>query len=64
MLVIHASGLVQTFHTRHGKEKTAVQAVDGVGIDVAEGEVVGFLGPNGAGKTGSPDASVGGFLGR
>ncbi|MCR6032583.1 ATP-binding cassette domain-containing protein [Nocardioides sp. zg-579] len=49
--MIHARGLVQTFHTGRGKEKKAVQAVDGVDIDVAEGEVVGFLGPNGAGKT-------------
>ena len=32
---------------RHG----AVQAVDGIGFDVAAGEVFGLLGPNGAGKT-------------
>ena len=49
--MIHARGLVQTFHTGQGKQKTEVRAVDGVDLDVAEGEVVGFLGPNGAGKT-------------
>jgi ABC-2 type transport system ATP-binding protein len=49
--MIHARGLVQTFHTRQRKQKTEVRAVDGVDLDVAEGEVVGFLGPNGAGKT-------------
>jgi len=49
--MIQARGLVQTFHTGKGKNKTEVQAVDGVDLDVAEGEVVGFLGPNGAGKT-------------
>jgi ABC-2 type transport system ATP-binding protein len=49
--MIHAQGLVQTFVSRQGRRKTEVRAVDGVDLDVAEGEVVGFLGPNGAGKT-------------
>jgi ABC-2 type transport system ATP-binding protein len=35
------------FHRR----KKAIAAVDGVDIDIASGERVGFLGPNGAGKT-------------
>jgi len=49
--MIRARGLVQTFHTGRGKKAREVRAVDGVDLDVAEGEVVGFLGPNGAGKT-------------
>ena len=49
--MIHARGLVQTFHTGRGKNQKEVTAVDGVDLDVREGEVVGFLGPNGAGKT-------------
>ena len=45
--MITARGLARTFRTR----KSTVQAVAGVDIDVADGELVGFLGPNGAGKT-------------
>ena len=45
--MIQAHGLARTFRTRRG----TVEAVRGVDIDVAQGELVGFLGPNGAGKT-------------
>src|SRR6476619_944681 len=45
--MIQASGLARTFRSRRG----TVEAVKGVDISVAEGEIVGFLGPNGAGKT-------------
>src|SRR3954447_20398119 len=49
--MIEARGLVQTFRTGRGRHAKEVRAVDGVDLDVREGEVVGFLGPNGAGKT-------------
>lgn len=46
-----APGLRASLRSVVHREYTDVRAVDGVGFDVAAGEVVGFLGPNGAGKT-------------
>jgi ABC-2 type transport system ATP-binding protein len=34
-----------------GKNHSLITAVEGLSLDIAEGEVFGFLGPNGAGKT-------------
>src|ERR1051325_1750821 len=45
--MIEARGLARTFKTRRGQ----VEAVRGIDLDVAAGEIVGLLGPNGAGKT-------------
>ena len=45
--MVQARGLAKRFPSRAG----GVEAVRGVDIDVAAGEIVGFLGPNGAGKT-------------
>ncbi len=33
------------------KQKETLVAVDGLNLEISEGEVFGFLGPNGAGKT-------------
>src|SRR5919112_281237 len=43
MSAIAVSGLVKTFGT--------TRALDGLDLEVREGEVHGFLGPNGAGKS-------------
>ena len=46
-LAVEAEQLVKRFSGRSG----TVDAVQGVDLSVAEGEVFGFLGPNGAGKS-------------
>ena len=47
MSAITAVGLKKTFRSKDGD----VDAVRGVDLDVAPGEIFGFLGPNGAGKS-------------
>ena len=49
--MIKVKGLKKAYKTRVKRQTVSVEAVKGIDLDVAEGEIFGFLGPNGAGKT-------------
>jgi ABC-2 type transport system ATP-binding protein len=44
-------GVAAAFRSLFRRQTKSVAAVDGIDLDIASGERVGFLGPNGAGKT-------------
>ncbi|WP_433218758.1 ATP-binding cassette domain-containing protein [Dactylosporangium sp. CS-047395] len=49
--MIKTKGLKKSYKTKAKRQTTEVEAVKGIDLDVAQGEIFGFLGPNGAGKT-------------
>ncbi|WP_327287811.1 ATP-binding cassette domain-containing protein [Streptomyces sp. NBC_01198] len=49
--MIETRGLRKSFRTGRRRKATTVEAVAGLDLTVAQGEIFGFLGPNGAGKT-------------
>ncbi|MET9606086.1 ATP-binding cassette domain-containing protein [Streptomyces sp. NPDC006512] len=54
--LISLEGVEKVFDVRRRvnwirREKRQVRAVDGIGFEVARGEMVGYIGPNGAGKS-------------
>jgi peptide/nickel transport system ATP-binding protein len=49
--VVSARGLRKTYSINGGRKREEIAAVDGIDLEVREGEVVGLVGPNGAGKS-------------
>ena len=57
--MIETRGLRKVYRTKKRRQVTTVDAVRGIDLTVAAGEIFGFLGPNGAGKTTTIDMILG-----